>query len=162
MFECRNCGVSKTLDAFPKRKDSPLGIRKECKDCFKVKNLVSARKYRKETPSYYAVQKSYYDKTNGEKAKARARRRRAVAGEPYTLDDLFNTYGTDCYLCGEEIDLNAPRKVGETGWEKGLHIEHYIDISLGGKDTLDNVRPSHGVCNLTKIPRGEKQCLVSN
>ena len=37
--------------------------------------------------------------------------------------------------------------------ESGLHIEHFIDIALGGPDTLENVRPSHAWCNLTKAPK---------
>ncbi len=159
MFDCRSCGVSKPLDAFPKRKDSPLGIRKECKDCFTEKNLVSARKYRKNTNSYYAAQKAYYERGGKHKSAARARKRRARQREnthsPYTLEQMFDAYGTDCYLCGEAIDLTAPRQTGQEGWEKGLHIEHYVDIALGGDDTLENVRPAHGLCNLTKQPKGE-------
>ena len=57
-------------------------------------------------------------------------------------------------MCKIEINMNAPRLVGQPGWEQGLHIEHYIDIALGGPDTLENVRPSHAICNLTKNPRG--------
>jgi 5-methylcytosine-specific restriction endonuclease McrA len=52
------------------------------------------------------------------------------------------------------IDFNSPRQVGKPGWRSGLHIDHFVDISLGGPDTLENVRPSHGWCNLTKTPRG--------
>jgi 5-methylcytosine-specific restriction endonuclease McrA len=33
---------------------------------------------------------------------------------------------------------------------KNLHIDHVIPISKGGTDTLDNVRPSHAKCNLSK------------
>ena len=74
--------------------------------------------------------------------------------EHYTEKQVLEKYGTDCYLCGLEIDMKAPRLVGKTGWENGLHIEHVVDLALGGPDALDNVRPSHGICNLKKKPRG--------
>ena len=44
----------------------------------------------------------------------------------------------------------APRTTRIKGWEFGLHIEHVIDIALGGPDSIDNVRASHGICNLRK------------
>ena len=48
--------------------------------------------------------------------------------------------------------------------EAGINIESIfmmgksgrnVDIALGGDDTLENVRPAHGLCNLTKQPKGE-------
>ena len=60
-------------------------------------------------------------------------------------------YGTNCYLCNDPINLQAARRVGKAdGWEQGLHIDHVIPISKGGSDTLDNVRPTHALCNLSK------------
>ena len=59
-------------------------------------------------------------------------------------------YGTCCYLCDKEIDLTAPRQSGAEGWETSLHIDHLVPISKGGSDSLDNVRPTHGQCNLKK------------
>ena len=86
---------------------------------------------------------------------ANRRRVRILNGffEKYKVSDVLDLYGTICYLCDTHIDLKAPRKVGQPGWENGLHIEHVIDIALGGPDTLANVRPSHGICNLTKKRR---------
>ncbi len=68
----------------------------------------------------------------------------------YSANTVINMYGTDCHLCGGAIDLNAPRKAGEPGWEKSLHIDHVSPISKGGHDTLENVRPAHGKCNVKK------------
>ena len=98
---------------------------------------------------------------NPEKAKSnsrnknRRRRARELQNEhqPYLEAHVLELYGTNCYLCDMPIDLNAPRNVGKPGWRSGLHIEHFIDIALGGPDTLENVRPSHGWCNLTKAPK---------
>ena len=68
----------------------------------------------------------------------------------YTDQDVLDLYGSVCHICNEDIDLNAPRKCGDAGWEKGLHIDHVYPLSRGGSDTLENVRPSHGRCNVIK------------
>ena len=68
----------------------------------------------------------------------------------YTDQDVLDLYGSVCHICNKDIDLNAPRKCGDAGWEKGLHIDHVYPISRGGSDTLENVRPSHGRCNVIK------------
>lgn len=70
--------------------------------------------------------------------------------EPYTRTDMLDTYGSNCYLCGLPIDLSVSGKVGSPGWERGLHIEHVVALKDGGPDTINNVRPSHGRCNLSK------------
>lgn len=85
--------------------------------------------------------------------KAQAIRRAKLAKavwEGFTEKAVLSSYGNHCYLCLEAIDLQAPRRVGAPGWEQGLHIEHVIPISKGGSHTLENVRPSHGLCNLRK------------
>lgn len=73
---------------------------------------------------------------------------------PYTEPEVLDLYGVDCHICGLKIDLKAPRLSGQEGWEQGLHIDHLVPISQGGSDTLDNIRPSHGLCNVKK---GSKQ-----
>lgn len=88
-------------------------------------------------------------------AKRRRKARKLQNGiEYYTEQQVLAKYGSTCYLCKEPIDMDAPRTTWTKGWEKGLHIEHVVDIALGGPDTLDNVRPSHAICNLRKKPRG--------
>ena len=85
---------------------------------------------------------------------AAGRRRRArVRSNPvevYSTQQVLDMYGTTCHLCSEEINLQANRKAGDEGWERGLHIDHVVPIALGGSDTLDNVKPSHAQCNLSK------------
>ena len=68
----------------------------------------------------------------------------------YSELQVIQTYGGNCHICNSPIDFTAPRKVGVAGWEKGLHIDHVYPLSKGGLDTLENVRPSHGQCNVIK------------
>jgi 5-methylcytosine-specific restriction endonuclease McrA len=70
--------------------------------------------------------------------------------EPYTYKDVLEKYGSICHLCEKPIDLSAPRGTGLDGWEQGLQVDHVIALSRGGDDTLANVRPAHGKCNILK------------
>jgi 5-methylcytosine-specific restriction endonuclease McrA len=63
---------------------------------------------------------------------------------------MIDAYGLLCNICKEPINFVAPRKVGKLGWERGLHIDHVVPLSKGGSDTLANIRPTHGLCNLQK------------
>jgi 5-methylcytosine-specific restriction endonuclease McrA len=73
----------------------------------------------------------------------------------FSANTVIKTYGTDCHLCGGPVDLDAPRTPGKPGWERSLHIDHVIPLSKGGDDTLENVRPSHGKCNVRKHNKWE-------
>ena len=95
-----------------------------------------------------------YHKNNPHKTREAERKRRALkkanVHEPYTEDQVLETYGTTCHICKEDIDLSASRSSGAPGWEQGLHIDHVIPLSKGGPDSLNNVKPAHGSCNLQK------------
>lgn len=95
-----------------------------------------------------------YHKNNPHSSRENERRRRARLKKSivikYSEQDVLNIYGTDCYLCKNKIDLSASRKQGFGKWEMGLHIDHVIPISKGGGDIIENVRPSHALCNLKK------------
>jgi 5-methylcytosine-specific restriction endonuclease McrA len=95
-----------------------------------------------------------YKEANRQKFAEYERKRRAMKRnlktEPYTTSMVIEIYGTVCYLCNTEIDLNANRRTGYPGWEFGLQIDHVISISNAGNDTIDNVRPTHGLCNSRK------------
>jgi 5-methylcytosine-specific restriction endonuclease McrA len=80
----------------------------------------------------------------------RVERLKLVEREKYTMQDILDKWGTLCHLCGVEIDFFAPRHTGSEGWEYGYQKDHVIPISLGGSDTLANVKPAHGVCNQKK------------
>jgi len=93
-------------------------------------------------------------KNNPEKLASQNRstraRRKNVYSEPYTKEQVLAKWGTDCHLCGKPIDLKAPRYNGTKGWEYGLHLDHVIPLINNGDDTLENVKPAHGLCNLKK------------
>jgi hypothetical protein len=69
---------------------------------------------------------------------------------PYTELEVLQIYGTVCYLCKDPINLQYERRIGKPGWEFGLHIDHVVPIISGGPDRLENVRPTHAICNLRK------------
>ena len=73
------------------------------------------------------------------------RDKRRWGWEIYTTEMIIERWGTICYLCDEEIDLEAPRTNPE-----GLHLDHVIPISKKGCDIIDNVKPTHARCNLAK------------
>jgi 5-methylcytosine-specific restriction endonuclease McrA len=73
--------------------------------------------------------------------------------ELYTTAQVIETYGTNCHVCSGPIDMEAQRSPGKPGWERSLHIDHLVPISKGGPDNLENVRPSHGLCNIKKKDR---------
>lgn len=101
-----------------------------------------SKKNYKENPEYYHNS-------------ARARRARVIEAyrEPYSTDDVLRMWGMACHLCGELVDLDAPRHVlakENDGWQRGLHLDHVIPLSQGGPDIVENVKPSHAVCNLSR------------
>ena len=178
MKTCTKCKQEfpATLEYFSK---NGKFLRSECKKCKYLKDKkwvkqnpekvkINAKRWRDSNPKYTILWRNNnidksnkiiqkWQKANPEKLAAVARRRRAtIKGngyEPYTNAQVLEAYGINCYLCDMPIDLNAPRGVGQPGWRSGLHIEHFIDIACGGPDTLENVRPSHAWCNLTKVPK---------
>lgn len=96
--------------------------------------------------------------TNLEKKRSSWRKRNALIKgslvENYSENDVLKLYGNICYLCNKEIDLNASKRSGiGLNWQNGLNIDHVIPISLGGPDTLENVRPTHVLCNIKKGAR---------
>jgi hypothetical protein len=71
--------------------------------------------------------------------------------EKYTNAEIFEAYGTNCYLCDMPINLKVSGQSGSNPqWRSGLHIEHFVANVNGGPTTLDNLRPSHAWCNLSK------------
>ena len=122
-----------------------------------IKKKRKARRDTKEFKKFWKIYTQKYHKLNPHISRQNRRRRRArlrnAYVEFYTEAQVLETYGCACYICGVEINLDAPRKQGKSeGWEMGLHMDHIVPISRGGSDTLENVRPTHAICNLRKGP----------
>jgi 5-methylcytosine-specific restriction endonuclease McrA len=105
------------------------------------------RENRASNPNFLALHRA-----TGRRRRARIRNQ---GFEFFTEHDVLNKYGTICHICNQEIDIEAPRSGAAKGalsgnWKMGLHIDHVIPIIKGGSDTLDNVRPAHAFCNLSK------------
>ena len=96
------------------------------------------------------LQRPEYRQQRLQTARKRRATERFVDSEPYSEADILHLYGTGCHICGLGIDLKAPRKAGIEGWEQGLHLDHVISLSRGGTDTIENVKPSHAICNIRK------------
>ena len=60
-------------------------------------------------------------------------------------DEVVRTYGSDCVVCQEPIDLDLKRTS-----RMGLTVDHWIPLSKGGSDDITNLRPAHWICNLKK------------
>lgn len=118
----------------------------------------SKRDWRQRNADHVREYNRQYAKNNPEKTleigRRRAHNRRArqkeVPYETFSDSEMLARWGTLCYLCGEEIDLVASRRCGTDGWERSLWRDHVVPLSLGGTGLLDNVRPTHGLCNLRK------------
>lgn len=116
---------------------------------------------REQKKEYRAVNKerisermSIYSRSHPEVFRRSGNKRKALklgnGHEPYTEAEILELWGTDCHICGEPIDLEAPRRAGLPGWEQGLHMDHVTALINGGPDTKENVKPAHGICNLRK------------
>lgn len=128
-----------------KYKEEPCDkCRKALRDYWKLQRVIRNKQIND-------LRKSWRERTPNAR-RDRMHRAKAAGGELgyYSDQDVLNLYGTDCHICNEPIDLNAQRQCGKEGWERALHIDHVIPLSKGGGDTLENVRPSHGYCNIVK------------
>jgi 5-methylcytosine-specific restriction endonuclease McrA len=117
-------------------------------------------KWRVENPDLYKKSDKKWRENNSEKISVKNRRQRAVKAsavtEPYTSEQVIALYGDLCHICEEKVNLDAPRSAaGGAGWELGLQVDHVVPLSKGGTDLLENVRPSHGKCNLLKGNRSD-------
>ena len=112
------------------------------------------RQWRLNNLEYNRSYQRQHKKENPHLKRESERRRRAKrfenGFEMYKESSVLELYGSNCHICLGPIDLLAPRQPGLNGWEMGLHIDHVMPISKGGPDTLENVRPAHGACNVKK------------
>jgi hypothetical protein len=67
-----------------------------------------------------------------------------TAAERQMVEAVLEAYGGSCVYCHLPIDLEAPRRS-----DRGLELAHVIPHADGGPFELDNLRPSHRICNRT-------------
>ena len=166
---CKKCHAAK---AAAWRKENPEEQKRRSREQFaKSRERENARRKKRYWDNWALERESrraYYEKTaeqqrqtsrewrkrNPEKLASMNRnsraRRKNVYTERYTKDEVLAKWGTECHICGEPIDLSAPRYNGLEGWERGLQLDHVIPLINGGEDTIRNVKPAHGLCNLKK------------
>jgi 5-methylcytosine-specific restriction endonuclease McrA len=165
---CEDCRTASRENKRAIRAANPERTKKENKEGHikrREKVLERNRLFRKNNPEYvkeyadkyratHKEEREEYRLSNLEKFRSYARKRKAWklnnGFEPYTEEQVFELYGKDCHICNTPIDFTASKKVGVGNWRVGLHMDHLIPLSKGGSDTIDNVRPSHGECNLVK------------
>ena len=139
---------------YQKNREARLAYAKEYYKAHKEHRDIKGRQWAREnadkTREYN--RKSYQKNPNKAIIRSRQRKIKMMGNgyKLYTLEQVLEEYGQVCYLCELEIDLTLPRKIGVAGWEFGLHLDHVTPISKGGQDCLENVAPTHAICNLNK------------
>lgn len=110
------------------------------RDKWKLKNAEKVRKY---ALKYARANPEIHT----ENERRRRARKRSLAAEKYTVEDVTRTYGTVCYLCNTEIDIHLPY-----GSPLSPEIDHVYPLSRPGcpGDILSNAKLTHSVCNRAK------------
>jgi hypothetical protein len=129
-----------------KNKEYYLANKAKIQECNRLRNKANRQKVRDYARQYYQKNKQHIRNN----VKRRRHKRHGVLSIPYSVEQVLSTYGTNCHICKDPVDLTISRKPGIDGWEKALHIDHVIPMSRGGPDILENVKPSHAECNLIK------------
>ena len=164
MKKCTGCREEfpATLEFFYKAKN---GLRGECKKCKRSNSaqrlldnpgydkrryennreqqIERAKAWKKANKEHYAEYQKQWKKNNPEKRRAADTKRRALkkgatVGKPFGPNDVLDKWGMDCHICKTPIDID--------NW----HMEHVHPLAKGGSHTLENVKPSHPLCNLQK------------
>lgn len=86
-----------------------------------------------------AAQRARYRK------KTVARQSKSTKPSGVWFEEVLATYGSNCYLCQQDIDLDLPRTS-----KRGATVDHILPLSRGGQDELDNLRLVHWDCNRAK------------
>ena len=153
-MELKPCGTLSAYARHIRKREVPC---QPCKDA----NAARRRDYYSKNKKVIYERNRAWAKKNRDKIRPAVRRNVAkrktlkLQGnyEKYTEQQVFDAYGYLCYLCHGEIDFDAPRGSCGENWEMALHFDHVIPLSKGGSDSLENIRPSHAICNMKKGSR---------
>ena len=158
---CPRCGDEKPTSAYGSRKSSSgnICLRSWCKACEVTDQSVRAKanptkkaaenkQYRERHLDRMRAKDRAYNRLHRDpvkKAEAVQRRRakkRGAAAIPYSRRAIYERDEGLCGICHQHIDWNLSGKDPE-----GFSIDHLTPASLGGTDTIDNVRSAHMRCN---------------
>lgn len=70
--------------------------------------------------------------------------------EKVTLEGVLARYGSNCYLCREDV---VPPASG--------HLEHVIPLCKGGEHSYVNIRLAHRLCNIKKASKIDFSTLLA-
>ena len=160
-----------------KNKEKIYACQRKWREANPEKVKASQKRHREKYKEHYTAYLAEWERTQRKprpyiptpqilaNARKTARKRRALklenGHEPYTEQEVLDLYGTNCHLCELPIDLQAPRHASQgKGWQTGLQIDHVVPLSKGGADTIENVRPSHARCNLSKNNKDLSKNLI--
>lgn len=87
------------------------------------------------TSAYYYTHKIAYQERN---MRRNAHKKKAVA-EKVDYDLILAQYGGWCHICNQEI---LP--------DQEINFDHVIPLDRNGTHAMENIRPSHGICNRRK------------
>lgn len=156
---CTECGETKSLDGYARSKKGKHGREAKCKSCCNARGRARRQADPDGSREYMRhYMREWHEKNPGARKRIRDdnlgsvwaagyRRRARRFGfepvvEPFTREELVETYGDRCWHCGE-----AP-------FEELDH--HPVPVSVGGPHTLENARPSCTECNRGGVWRARR------
>lgn len=148
---CTTCKktLPATLDYFYNSPKGKFGLKAMCQECYRQDRRDRLANM---DPEFRRNMKKAEAQRNKHTYRQAARKAQAIAKgvhhEDWTEKQLIETYGSNCYICDEQIDLTLPRQGKESTYS--LWPDHVIPISRGGENTIRNVRPCHRKCNQDK------------
>lgn len=139
MKECRDCGVTKSINEFYAEKRNSDGKDSFCRDCRKVRHYAWVEKNRKHVNAYNVARYASSEKERNVKIAAARRRagvQRAVSSNTVTSKDIQRIKSSACVACGST---------------ENIEIDHVIPISRGGLHSVGNLQPLCMRCNRSKL-----------
>lgn len=152
---CAKCNIEKNLTDFHKK--TGVILQSYCKECFKIRNKEyyskNSEKIKKNKKEYYKKNKIaiikkvlYWNQTHPKErsnymvfVNAVRRGRKKANGGVFTKKEwllLLDKYDYRCYYCKQKFEK--------------LSVDHYIPLSKGGKNSIDNIVPACLSCNCKK------------
>jgi hypothetical protein len=143
VFCSKSCRLKKTAERVAERyyATRPEFKRWACKWC--GEDMVFPASYTG-TRAYHPECRKQSRRVENRKKSAK-RRGGIVDGSRVTHEAIAERDGFLCYLCGSAVDMSLPRT---SRW--GATLDHVFPVSLGGKDTADNLKLAHWICNVKK------------